>query len=106
MMFDKRRAALHPVAIIHVDNAIDLAHFGDVNVAANGAVKAFAVAKRKALDCVRIQCIGYRLRTFCVALTQFFVVHVASSAAVDDTQCLNTSMCFSMVMFDFFFQFS
>ena len=44
MMFHQSRAALHPVPIIHIGNAVNVADFGHVNMPAYGAVKAFALA--------------------------------------------------------------
>ena len=44
MMLDQRGAALDPVAVIHIGNAVNIAHFRDMDMAANRAVKAFALA--------------------------------------------------------------
>ena len=38
-MFDQRRAAFDPVTVIDVEHAVDLAHFGMMNVPADHAIE-------------------------------------------------------------------
>ena len=44
MVFDEGGAAFDPVAVIHVFDAVNVAHLGDMDVAANGAVIVLAPA--------------------------------------------------------------
>jgi len=46
MVLNESGAAFHPIAIIHIDDAVYFTHFGNVDVAAYGAVKAFTAAIR------------------------------------------------------------